>query len=168
VSLALCAKDNTWIVLAFYGSSKAALHAIADALSEEIRPFGIRVVNAIPGGVRTQSINNIKFVGDAQLGQPDTPPKVVLEYSEMHSKIREYFKSVEGKENGDATKVAQVILDIVRREGVAVGRSDNVCVFLGSDAKRDVIAACQATLKNLEEWGDVAESTDVALGDAGK
>lgn len=36
-----------------YCSSKAALHALLDAMRMELKPFGIRVVNVQPGGVRS-------------------------------------------------------------------------------------------------------------------
>ena len=41
-----------------YCSSKAALHALTDALRMELAPFGIRVVSIQPGGVRSSFGNN--------------------------------------------------------------------------------------------------------------
>ena len=39
--------------LGFYSSSKAALLAYAQAVDDEVRPYGIRVTALMPGGVRT-------------------------------------------------------------------------------------------------------------------
>ena len=36
-----------------YCSSKAAVHAVTDALRMELQPFGIRVITVQPGGVRS-------------------------------------------------------------------------------------------------------------------
>jgi len=41
-----------------YCASKAALHALTDALRMELAPFGIRVVSIQPGGVRSSFGNN--------------------------------------------------------------------------------------------------------------
>ncbi|KAF8584869.1 NAD(P)-binding protein [Ramaria rubella] len=64
---------------ALYGSSKAAIHAIADALAMELRPQGIRVLTVVPGGMRTSGINNIRFVGKTPLLFRDPSPSKDLQ-----------------------------------------------------------------------------------------
>jgi short-subunit dehydrogenase len=48
-----------------YCASKAALHALSDALRMELRPFGIRVVTVQPGGIRS------RFADSAVLELPE-------------------------------------------------------------------------------------------------
>jgi hypothetical protein len=139
------------------------LPAIADALAEELRPLKIQVLNVIPGGLRTQSIDHARFMQNTSVSLP-TPNVLageVPEYAETRGKIRNYFEMTNGTQTGDPKKAASVIVDVVRGEGVAEGRAWDGTLFLGSDASRDVKAKCQDVLQNLEEWGDVARSIDV-------
>lgn len=115
----------------FYGSSKAAIHSIADALAEEVRPFGIAVYNIMPGGIRTQGINNIRWTRGDSLSE--NSPKAIADYNEMNNDISTYFRETNGNEIGDPRKVANIIVDLVHREGFAAEKQPNVSLFLGSD-----------------------------------
>lgn len=154
---------------AFYGSSKAAIHAIADALYEELKPQGIRVVNAMPGAIRTPGIGKIVFIEPRPLPLLSPDPAAdstveVPEYADINAVMRKHFGLTAGKETGNPTKAAKVIVDVVRQEGVAVGLSETPSLFLGSEAVRDAKAKCEGVLKVLEEWGDVAKGIDFPNG----
>ncbi|KAF8510258.1 hypothetical protein JB92DRAFT_3083634 [Gautieria morchelliformis] len=134
-----------------YNSSKAAIHAIADALTLELRPRAFAYLhNVIPGGHRTLAISNCRVATGK-----------VPEYAKLRAVANEAFQITNGAENGDPKKAANAIVDVVRAEGVAEGRSLPDTLFTGSDALRDVRAKCRAVLETLDEWEDVAISIDV-------
>ncbi|KAF8584680.1 NAD-P-binding protein [Ramaria rubella] len=152
----------TNLTVTLYNSSKAAVHAIGDALTEELRPQGIRVLTVVPGDMRTSSKVKFRSLGNIALDfpSPDVASGEILEYAEIRNATRENILAIQGKQPGDVTKAANVIVDVVRKEGLAEGRPWEGTLYLGSDAKRDVLGKCHETLKTLAEWGDVAKSID--------
>jgi len=54
-----------------------------------------------------------------------------------------------------------VIVDLVRGEGVAVGREVPFRIPLGSDCLETVRETCEGTLGALGEWDEVIPSTDL-------
>lgn len=134
--------------------------AIADALAEEVKSFGIRVYNVMPGGMRTQGINNIRWTrGDSSLS--DNSPKAISDYNEINKNISTYFHKTNGNELGDSRKVAKIVVDLVHCEGIAADKQPDVSLFLGSDAKRDVTDKCTWVLNVLDTWSDVVTSSDI-------
>ncbi|KAL4876849.1 hypothetical protein BJY04DRAFT_231304 [Aspergillus karnatakaensis] len=66
-----------------------------------------------------------------------------------------------GKQPGDPEKAVQRILDVVRREGsVAPEEELPLRIVLGSDAVQVIRTKCLETLKLLEDYGQLACSTD--------
>lgn len=78
------------------------------------------------------------------------------------------FASVSGSEKGDPVKAMEVVVDVVRNEGVAKGKPWPGLLVLGEDSERDIRNKCQATLQILDNWGDVARNVnlDVPNGDS--
>ena len=68
------------------------------------------------------------------------------------------------KQPGDPKKGVEVMIDIIKGEGIAAGRDFPTVVALGSDCYEGVKAACHDTLQNLEAWKDVTISTDFPKG----
>lgn len=52
------------------------------------------------------------------------------------------------------------MVDVVRGEGVAVGKSFPISLALGSDCYNVVKTSAENTLARLDEWSDVTKSTD--------
>ena len=65
------------------------------------------------------------------------------------------------EEPGDTRKGAEVILDLVRADGVAKGKEVPKSLVLGSDCFNAVGGICKAELQALTEWKEVIISTDV-------
>lgn len=61
-------------------------------------------------------------------------------------------------------RLAEIVLDLVRREGVAAGREVPLRVLLGNDAWDEVNGKLRGTMKDYEEWENVTKSTDFVEG----
>ncbi len=71
-----------------YHASKFALEAIADALRPEVEPFGIAVVNVLPGPIATQfETTLVKTIPDTCADSPYTPFRKSL-VRRMHTFLR--------------------------------------------------------------------------------
>jgi hypothetical protein len=66
------------------------------------------------------------------------------------------------KQPGDPQKGVEVMIDVIRSEGVAQGRTFPSNLALGSDCYAVIKSQTEAALKGLEEWQDVTKSTVVA------
>lgn len=67
----------------------------------------------------------------------------------------------DGTQPGSPEKACNVIIDIVRSEGVAQGRSPPPVLQLGTDCFDAVKQICETTVTRMEEWRDVIRSTDI-------
>ncbi|KAF8510261.1 hypothetical protein JB92DRAFT_2941317 [Gautieria morchelliformis] len=81
-----------------YNSSKAAIHAIADTLTLELRPQGIRVLSVIPGGLRTLAISNCRSISNTSpaLPAPSVATGEVPEYAKLRAVANEAFQITNG------------------------------------------------------------------------
>ncbi|GJJ11668.1 hypothetical protein Clacol_005904 [Clathrus columnatus] len=121
--------------------------AIAESLTEELKPFNIRVLLVQPGAFRTRMILNSTIKPANSLINPD--------YQKFHTIASKVLSGVHGKQPGDPRKAGRVIVDIVRGEGHAFGKMKwPDTIFLGDDAVKDVRKKCEAVLACLddEEW----------------
>ncbi|KAI0693918.1 short-chain oxidoreductase [Cytidiella melzeri] len=140
--------------LAPYNSSKAALHAYAETLQHEIRQFGVRVLIAQPGAHRTNVITS-------SLANNLTREKIP-DYEQLRQAIAARYAKQNGLQPGDPEKAMTAVVDVVRGEGVALGRPMPLWLVLGTDAEQDLRDYCADRLKNLDEWQDVTRSCAVS------
>lgn len=108
--------------------------------------MNIRVLVVAPGSFRTEGIYGQKYYTD----------NTIADYDAMRELSRQRFGSIAGKEKGDPNKAMEVVVDVVRGEGVAKGKTWPGLLVLGEDAEGDVRAKCTQTLQVLDEWKDVA------------
>jgi NAD(P)-dependent dehydrogenase (short-subunit alcohol dehydrogenase family) len=85
-----------------YCSAKWALEAMSSALSEEVAPFGIRVLIVEPGQFRTE------FGGSRMQRSPEIPA-----YAETVGPTREFVDDMDGTQEGDPAKAAAAILEVL-------------------------------------------------------
>lgn len=86
-----------------YASSKFALEGMSESLKQEVEPFGIKVLLAEIGMLRTD------FFGKSVKYAKNT----ISSYIEIIQDIRANTKKIDGKQTGDPIKVAAAIIQAV-------------------------------------------------------
>ena len=176
-----------------YGASKAALAresvdisyedvdvdadsycvGTADGLAREVGPFGIKVLTIDAGGFGSSLMDN------AASQRPQS-----VHYEWLMDIIQQGFDWLKANPTGDTTKLANLIIDMVKGEGVAEGKHiparfpkaphevfdewlnpapDEIpgTIFAGSDAIEVVRARCEGMLWLIEQWEGAIKSIDV-------
>jgi NAD(P)-dependent dehydrogenase (short-subunit alcohol dehydrogenase family) len=130
--------------LSAYQSAKFAVEGFSEALSNEVRPLGIRVTIVEPGGMRTDWAGASMHIDEIGKDYQGT----IGRYVEMHRELAESAQ-------GDPAKVAQAILQI------ASAKQPPLRLLIGSDAVflAGVGAAAQAA--EDAKWKALSVSTDV-------
>ncbi|KAL1590062.1 hypothetical protein WHR41_01436 [Cladosporium halotolerans] len=134
-----------------YAGSKFALEGMVESLAAETAPLGLHTLLVEPGRFRTEISSSDK-----------SPVHIseVPEYAEMSRFVRDYLRDLSGKQQGDPAKLANVVLDFVRGEGVAEGKEAPLRILLGGDALQDVKGKTERLLGSINEWEHVTTSTD--------
>ncbi|GJJ15055.1 hypothetical protein Clacol_009330 [Clathrus columnatus] len=134
-----------------YIATKFATRGLAESLQLEVGHLGLRNLCFEPGYFRTS------FLADGHR-QPYNPR--ISDYNEITQRAHNALEAYNGKQPGDPKKLASVVLDVVRKEGVAEGRDIPVSLPLGSDCFEGVRSTLEKTTKVLNEWEDVIKGTD--------
>ncbi len=127
----------------FYGASKRALEGAAEALSQEGRPFGLKVTIVQPGPFRTEFIARST---QAASGLSD--------YAATVGKFGRYLNTLHGKQPGDPERAADAILSAVHAERPPLR------LVLGSYATDKARRTLAATQRELETWAPLAGDTE--------
>jgi len=130
--------------LSAYQSAKFAVEGFSEALSNEVRPLGIRVTIVEPGGMRTEWAGSSMRVDDIREDYRDT----IGQFVEMRQRALDSAQ-------GDPAKAAQAILHIASVD------EPPLRLLLGSDAV--FLARTGATMQAAEDakWKPLSMSTDV-------
>ncbi|KAE8448642.1 hypothetical protein EG329_009067 [Mollisiaceae sp. DMI_Dod_QoI] len=134
-----------------YSVSKFALEGFVETLQRETSHLGIQSIIFEPGEFRTSVLSS--SAKESQLvGDPD--------YGEFVESIQAGLKESDGKQKGDPKKGVKIMVDVVKGEGVALGRTMPKRMPLGKGCLETVRRKCLETLEVCEEWEQVIESTD--------
>jgi len=127
-----------------YSASKAAVHSYAETLAVEMASFNVKVLIAIPGSFNT------KFNAPPRGGTP-------LEgYESAHAELDAALKLLANTPKGDPALGMDVLVDVIRGEGRAVGHNSlPLWLFLGEDCMRDVRARLDHIGSVINEWEEV-------------
>lgn len=127
-----------------YSASKFALEGWSEALAGEVAPFGIRVMLVEPSRFRTA------FNAADVLDFADVSPT----YEEILAAMRADLAGVDGNQEGDPVKAAQIIVSLAHSEDVPLR------LPLGAEAVQRLTATYQRGLDDVGRWAEVACSAD--------
>ena len=127
---------------------------MVECLQQETAQFGIQSVIFEPGYYQTKIMapTNVK-----------TAPLRISDYEEMGKAIAGFVAATNGNQPGDPRKLAERIIDVVKSEGMAAGKSIPLRLPIGRDSMAAIKKKCEATLKLCEEWEDLIVSTDIEV-----
>lgn len=128
-----------------YAASKFALEGISEALAQELRPLGIKVLIVEPGQFRTD------LAGNAMRHMPE-----IAGYSESVGPIRQFARTMHGTQAGDPLKAARAIEVALHAEETPLR------LQLGRDAVDAIRAHAEKLVADLNCWEKVAVDTAFA------
>jgi NAD(P)-dependent dehydrogenase (short-subunit alcohol dehydrogenase family) len=126
-----------------YHAAKWAVGGFSDALAMEVVPFGVKVCTLEPGGIRTN------WARRAGQNTPDLLP----DYEATVGPILKMLQGLEGHQEGDPRKIAELIVQLANSDAVPVR------LILGVDAEKRVQQAEAARASEAEKWRHLTVST---------
>lgn len=132
---------------AAYAATKFATEGMSEALAQEVRNFGIKVMIVEPGPMRTYFFgSSVNFAST-----------VIPDYIERITDVRAQSKSRDGEQKGNPKAIAKVIYD--------VSKSGDIPLRLPLTAPAlDAFIQKKSEIKEIiEKWTDTAKSVDFIL-----
>ena len=126
-----------------YHAAKWAVGGFSDSLAMEVAPFGVKICTLEPGGIRTN------WARRAGQNAPDLLP----DYEASVGQIFKLLRSIDGRQEGDPSKIADVIVQLANSEEVPLR------LILGVDAEKRVQGAEDARASEAAQWRHVTQST---------
>ncbi|MBF6087670.1 oxidoreductase [Nocardia cyriacigeorgica] len=126
-----------------YSATKFALEGLSEALADEVKDFGIKVLVVEPGSFRTNL-----FGKNAAYFSADHPA-----YAETVGATKQFVQSGDGGQAGDPAKAAAAIITALNAEQTPLR------LPLGSDAVDAIIGHLDGVRAELDEWEKAARDT---------
>ena len=123
-----------------------------DCLQKELSTFGIQSIVFEPGFFRTKLMNP----SNSKLGTT-----TISDYQAFFTGLKEFFEGGDGKQPGDPIKAVELMIDVLKSEGVAKGRTMPRRLPIGPDTIEVINARCNELLNTVKEWEDVISSTNI-------
>ena len=113
------------------------------------------MLNVAPGAFCTRATHGHGFYDQNKLAS----------YDDIRNTATKRYASIPVKAKGDPAKAMEVLVDVVRGEGVARDKPWPEVLVLGEDAEVDIREKCERTLRMLDRWKTVSASLNVDGGD---
>ena len=126
-----------------YHAAKWAVGGFSDSLAMEVAPFGVKVCTLEPGGIRTNWARRARH----------NPPELLPDYESTIGPILKLLLSIDGRQEGDPRKIADVIVQLAKSEDVPTR------LILGVDAEKRVQRAKVVRAEEAEKWRHFTQST---------
>jgi len=124
-----------------YSATKFALEGMSEALADEVRPLGIKVLIVEPGAFRTELFGNI------------TASEPIGDYDGSVGETRRMIEATAGRQPGDPSKAAAAIL-------TALNASDTpLRLPLGDDAVDPILGHLDSIRAEIAAWEKLARDT---------
>jgi len=133
-----------------YHATKWGIEGFAEAVAQEVAPFGIGVTIVEPGGARTEFRYGSAQVADLMPVYDDTP---------AHSFLKMLDPATGGLAPGDPARMAARIIDSVDTEPAPLR------IVLGSQALESTLATLRKRIAGFEAQTELAASTDFPPGE---
>jgi NAD(P)-dependent dehydrogenase (short-subunit alcohol dehydrogenase family) len=134
-----------------YHAAKWAVGGFSDSLAAEVAGFGVKVCTLEPGGIRTNF---------AKRAERAAPPNLLPEYEAAVGPILKLLQSIQGREESDPRKIAEVVVTLANSEAVPTR------LILGVDAEKWVQSAEDARAKEAARRRELTLSTVFADAEA--
>ena len=133
--------------LAAYQSAKFAVEGFSEVLSNEVKPFGVKVTIVEPGAFRTD------WGGSSMRMAP-----VGEDYESTVGMLHRYRQDAEGRQPGDPARAAKILTDIVLLDDPPLR------LLLGADAVRIAEESARTRAAEAQTWAELSRSTDFPAG----
>jgi len=84
----------------------------------------------------------------------------IADYDDVRDGVAQFVQSINGNQPGDPKKAVEIMLDVVREEGVAHGKALPERLPLGIDSLAVMRNKAVGNLALCNEWEDVIRSTN--------
>jgi NAD(P)-dependent dehydrogenase (short-subunit alcohol dehydrogenase family) len=127
-----------------YSATKFALEGMSEALADEVRPLGIKVLIVEPGAFRTALFSNI------------SSSEQIADYTATVGPTRHMIETGNGAQPGDPAKAAAAILTALDADDTPLR------LPLGDDAVDAILGHLDSVRTEITTWEKIARNTRLA------
>ena len=130
--------------IGWYNATKFAVEGLSEALCQEVKPLGIRVMLVEPSGFRTDWAG--RSANESKVQIPD--------YAATAGAARAGVRASSGRQAGDPVRAAEAIISVVK------GADPPLHLLLGNDAYDGAIAQLADLRADFSKWEKVSRAAD--------